>query len=203
MSIRSLAAFAAVGCVAGSAFAAPLNLDLAAFPDIASGFIDVSYNIPARGGANFLASGFALTFDDDGGVPPAQISNGTFNIAAQIDGGGVPHGGFLTIGGLLTRGDLPLLTGSLVAIGFPDLERGSVLEFVFDVTGGSLAAAFGDQVGVILSTTGFAGWGTSWNNFGGMPGTGDAVADTAPIVPAPSAFALLVACAGLSSRRRR
>jgi hypothetical protein len=182
--------------------AAPLNLTFLDFPDIFSGFIDVTYD---AGTDAFVASGFALEFDDDGSVPPEPILDfggnlgtvGTFDITATINNFGVLQpGGILLIGGTIpTLGFNSglLLAGNLTNFGFPN-GGGNPLEFQFDVTGGDLAPIYdqpGYFPGVILSSTGFQGtFMADFDNlFAGIPGSGSGVADTA--VPEPATLLLL------------
>jgi MYXO-CTERM domain-containing protein len=192
--------------------AAPVRADLIGvqllpFPDIASAFIDVSYNAATD---QFVATGFATLFDDDGSMPPQDITPaGIFTITATVDGSGNATNGTLTISGTIPGLGIggTLLTGALTQFGFLD-GGGPVFDFLFSVTGGELADDYfqgvGTTVGVILSgVSGFNGnWGVSWNNLvNGVPGTGSAVSDTA-LIPAPATLALL-ALAGLAARRRR
>jgi len=189
-----------------SAQAAPLNLTLNDTPDIVSSFIDVTYD---AGTDIFNASGFALELDDDGSGPAEAIAGGTFDLAATIDASGVLSGGSLTIGGTVASlgfNSGTLLTGTLTAFGFPD-AGGDPLEFLFDVTGGDAAGLYGGiPGGVILSATGFTGdFTTNFDNLiSGIPGTGAAVSDVAP-VPLPAAVWLfgagLLGLAGVARRR--
>jgi hypothetical protein len=179
--------------------AAPLNLTLLDFPDIFSAFIDVTYD---AGTDAFVASGFALEFDDDGSVPPEPIRNGTFDITASINNFGVLQpGGVLIIGGTIPSLGLNsgfLLSGNLTNFGFPN-AGGDPLEFQFDVTGGDLAGIYGAPgfiPGIILSSTGFQGTFTDdFSNLDTTPqgtlieDTGIGVADTA--VPEPATLFLL------------
>lgn len=210
MLMRScFAGFVVVVC-AGGAMAAPLNLDLQNTPDILSQFIDVTYSAESDA---LRAEGFALTIDTMGGGPgtATPINNGTFAINATVDAEGFATGGTLEIRGVVAGRGGPsnlLLSGNLVAFGFVEGVRGlnpDTLEFLFDVTGGSLADLFGAQAGVILGASGFTGsFVNDWNNNSGIPGLGAAVADTAPPVPAP--FGVSVGLAGLAlaaTRRRR
>jgi hypothetical protein len=196
----------AVAGAAGSADAALLNLSLLPVPDITSGFIDVSYNASSDA---FSAQGFAFSMTDS---PNRTITNGTFNLSAIVDSAGMATSGTITIGGTIPAipAGTPLLTGTLTAFGF-QTGGGSIFEFLFSVTGGSLAtpAYFGNSgvgvFGVILNASGatFNGnWGQSFNNNGGIPGFGNGVADTAPI-PAPVVAAPFAIAGFFAGRRRR
>ena len=190
-----------------SARADLLNLELLDFPDIFSGFIDVMYD---AGSDQFTATGFALTFDDDGDGPQENITGGVFTIAGTI-----LEGGFFTSGSLTIEGDVlgfgtTLLTADVVDFGFQN-DGGDLFEFLFTITGGDLAIAEfyggpGTIVGVILDANGsdFTGsFDQDFNNNDGMPGTGLGVSDTAPLIPGPGALLVLLAAGGLGARRRR
>lgn len=200
MRAKYVLAGVSVGLCASFAGAAPLNLQLQDTPDILSGFIAVNYNAATDA---FNADGFALQIDFPAlrGVA-VPISDGIFTIDAVIDGDGNFSSGGLVISGVVAdeRGlsNTVLIAGTLVALGFPSADRGAgALEFLFDITGGSLADLFGPQAGVILTEHGFAGWSQSWeNDFNGA-------SDTAPPVPAPFTAALFAGAGLMVSRRRR
>ena len=206
MSIRARFQCAVAAIVIGgqSACADLLGVQLVDVPDIASGFISVTYD---AAGDQLTASGFALLFDDDGMGPAENIINGTFLLEATITDGGMSDGGTLTI-----MGDIPglgvggtLLSADLNAFGFMT-GGGPLFDFLFKVTGGSLADDFypvSSVIGMIMSGVSFPGHdftGDFDNLLGGIPGTGSAVADIG--VPAPATLAL-IAMAGLCGRRRR
>ncbi len=184
--------------------ATPLGITLFDFPDIMSAFIDVTYD---AAGDSLIASGTALELDDDGVGPPLAISGGSFDLSASIDDTGTLVGGTLSIGGTVAAlgfSSGTLLTGDLLAFGFPD-AGGDPLEFLFNPTGGDAAGLFsGLPGGVILTGSSFGGSFTENfdNLIGGHPGTGSGVANTAP-VPEPSALALLLAGGGLMRLWRR
>lgn len=176
--------------LAASPARADLGLSLLDAPDILGGFIDVTYD---AGTDLFSATGFALTLDDDGVGPAEPISGGLFDISATIDIAGVASGGTLTIAGTVPAlgfSSGTLLTGTLTAFG--TTSGGDPLEFLWTVTGGDAAGLYSAvPAGTILSGTGFSGsFADDFNNLmSGLPGTGSAVADTAPI-PAPGAVVL-------------
>jgi hypothetical protein len=190
---------------AGPALATPLNLVLEQFPDVLSGNMDVVYD---AAGETLTMDGFALELDDDGVGTAVGITDGTFELLAGIDSSGGLDGGSLTIGGTIPSlgfNSGTLLTGSLVAFGFPG-AGGDPLEFVFDVTGGDLASLYGEGPGgIIVGDSGFGGsFAADWDNLMmGIAGTGFAVSNTAP-VPEPGTLALLgVALGGIGWLNRR
>ena len=193
----------AILALVGVTQAAPLGLLLQDAPDVMSSFISVNYVAATD---TLTASGFALTLDDDGSVPPENIAGGSFDVSAAIDGAGNPLGGTLTIGGTVASlgfNSGTLLTGSLTGFGFPAV--GDPLELLFSVTGGDAAGLFGGigpTVGVILTGSGFSGSFAS--DFSGPVFGG--VADTAPLVPLPSALltgAMLLGCMVIGGTARR
>ncbi len=179
--------------------AAPLDIILLDYPDIFSNYIDVTYDAYED---QFLATGFALTFNDDGS-PSKDISNGTFDITAEIDSSGNLVSGSLTITGDVLTYSGTLLTGDLTEVGF--YEAGNdPMEFLFDVTGGLLAIPDyygnpGDRTGGVIlalnsdifSESRFKGsWEIDFDNNDGVTGMGLGGSDTG-IVPIPSAVWLL------------
>ncbi len=187
----------------GLGSAAPLGLTLLDSPDIASFFIDVSYDA----GSDLLeASGFALVLNDDGSDPGEDILNGIFELSATIDAAGELWGGTLLIQGTVpTLGfnSGTLLTGDLSDFGFS--TSNDLLEFTFDVTGGDAAALYGSIGGTILAFTGFTGsFATDFDNLqGGQAGTGGGMSDGAAIPEPATAFLMLAGLLGLASRSRR
>ncbi len=182
-----------------------IPLDLLDAPDIASGFIDVSYDA----GTDLLsAHGFALSFDDGQG-PAQNILSGDFDLDAIINDFGVPVSGTLSIGGNVGGFGPLLLTGDLIGFGFAD-GGGELLEFLFTVTDGELAPAYGGAgalIGVVMDIggSGYSGSFTqSFNNLiAGQVGTGLGVADTARLVPGPAVVLLLALGAAAGRGRRR
>ena len=190
--------------MAGSAQGAPLNLVLEESPDIMAGGIDVVYTA-ANG--SLVLDGDALTLYDGIVEPAESITNGTFNITATVDLSGNVIDGSINIGGTFPRlgfNSGTLLTGDLTAFGFPD-AGGDPLEFLFAVSGGDAAPMFGPYAGgSILSFTWYPGsFEYDWDNNFGMPGFGNAMGDTAPVVPEPCTVSLLVLGALFARRRKR
>jgi hypothetical protein len=187
--------------VSGPAQAALLNL-IPETPDIASSFLDISYNAAT----NILeAQGFASSLDDGVGGGGA-IVGGTFNLNAEIDAGGNLLGGIIIIGGTVGAANSgTLLTGNLTDIGFSEVVGVSdPLEFLFEVTGGDLAGAYGGTGGTILTGTDFAGW---LGNFANAPFSGASDTFTVSPVPVPAAVWLfgsaLLGLAGFGRHSRR
>ncbi|MDH3589142.1 MAG: hypothetical protein OEQ74_07035 [Gammaproteobacteria bacterium] len=178
-----------------SSHAAPLGLTLADAPDIASGFITVSYNamtdtLSATGSAIQLYDGVA-TFIDAGGL---------FILEATVDGDGNMTGGTISIDATIASlGHVSgtLLTGVLTDFGFME-GGGDPLEFLFDVTGGDLASLYGPRGGIILSDAGFGG--SFANDFAN---TDAGVSDTAAIPVPPALWLMFSALAGIAGVRRR
>lgn len=182
-------------------------------PDVFSDFITVQYDSASD---TFRASGFAETFDIDGTSPPDYIiTGGTFDILATVTSSGAATGGTLSIMGMIpalgaTDPLAPLLTGTVSQFGFQDPPGGDLFEFVFDVTGGSLANHLGTKTGVILNAMGLdpqfnGSFATSFSNVNNF---GMGISDTFVAVPEPSSLALLLcACLGVLAtrcwRRRR
>jgi len=160
--------------------ATPLNLTTT-LPDIASGFITVSYDASTHA---FSATGFSLTLNNTN-----LDTFGNYSITATILNNGTATGGSLFVGGTIGAATDPLLTGSLTALGFRN-TGGDPLEFLFSVTGGSLASSFGSVAGVILSGSSFPStlFTASWFN------DDSGVSDTFGVseVPEPSIMLLLL-----------
>lgn len=176
-----------------NAQAAPLNLTLLDSPDIASFFINTSYNAASD---TLSATGYALRFAS-GAESALMIAGGLYMLQANIDGSGVLSGGSITIEGTIdslgyTSGTL--LQGTLTDFGY---GAGDTLEFLFSPTGGDLAGLYGSDGGIIMGQTGFHG--SFHQDFGALT----AVADVAA-VPVPAAvWLMLSALAGLAGVRRR
>jgi len=192
------------GVLVQQASAVPLGLTQGT-PDITSGFITTTYD-----GTNLTASGFSASLDYDGIAPPDHALEGTFDISALVDGLGNASSGSLIITGKIDgAGNTTdqLLTGNLTGFGFG--PAGTPFEFLFTVTGGSLAGDFGSTVGVILTAGASSNYDGDFD--GGFSNTGlDGVSDTfavrTPGVPEPltaSLGGLAMGALALGSLRRR
>ncbi len=204
-----IAALCSVAGLAGTAVAAPLNLQLENDPDIVAGFIDVVYDADSN---DLFVDGFALEIDDDGvGMALPITGDALFTIDASIDEMGEASIGSLTITGLVAGlgfGSGTLLSATLIDFGFTATRGGTILEFLWQITGGDAAGLYGGvgaQAGTILTGSKFPGsWAGSWSNLDDdEPGTGGGNADTAPLVPAPMSAGVLALFAGAAVRRRR
>ncbi len=188
---------AALLSLAWNVQAAPLGLTLADAPDIAVGFITVSYDAASD---TLSAAGFALQYDGGGAENTSTITGGLYTLTATIDDSGNLLGGSFTISGTipsLGANSGTLLTGVLTDFGFNE-SGGDPLEFLFAPTGGDLAPLYSAESGIIMSFTGFGGSFTE-----DFENTGTGVADVAAI-PVPAAvWLMLSAMAGLIGIRRR
>ena len=126
-----------------------------------------------------------------------------YNIAtATINNVGDVLGGTLAVDGMVDGFGPSLLTGSLDDIGWDD-NGGTLLEFLFTVTGGMLAGDYGgngSQFGVILNLGSGMYTGDWRDSFATTSSSG--TADIAPI-PGPGALAAFAVAGGLIRRRRR
>lgn len=196
MTNRSLLA-AIVGlagtCAAASA-QAPLNL-VSVNPDVASGFITISYNASSH---VFTASGFTQNVNQPPTVP---AGNRTFSLTANINNDGTLKD---NVGSLIVRGDVGgtdqlLFSGTFIsAFGY---NFGNIFEFLVTQSAGSLAP-IGSSVGTILIGDGLSfpnnnlpSFTSSFNvSFTGRANT---------FVPTPGAAALLGLGGLVAARRRR
>ncbi len=199
LKVGFAASAAVVLFASASAVATPLNLILGT-PDIASFFIATSYNASTD---VLTSTGIAATYDLDGIAPPDfSITAGGFSLVVNVDAtGALLPGGSLSITGSIPGlgATTPLLLGTPTAFGFSGAPLSQVFEFRVQLTGGSLAAAFPGEVGIIMNLGG--GFGGSFNTNFANSGTG--VSDTARIVPAPlSAVALGFGLLAANRRRR-
>ncbi|GEM_PF-867828 len=152
-----------------------IGLSMCQEPDIASFFITSAYNEATN---QFTATGYALSLDSVGPGNAVNISSGTYDVTATIDENGNLSSGTVTLAGDVSSHSGTLVTGTIDSFGY--YCGTGLFEFVFSVTGGSMADEYGgigNPVGVILSQTNtFNGdWTSNWN------GGTTAVCDVAPV----------------------
>lgn len=131
-----------------TAQADPLMLTTSHPGDVTTFFTAVNY-VPGT----LTAIGVPISLDST-----YSISSGLFNLTASIDPAtGTLLGGSLEIDGTISANppnySSPLLTGTLTEFGYPSLTNfgdGSPFEFVFNVTGGSLAPLYSSGEGGII-----------------------------------------------------
>lgn len=200
-------------CVfAGSAGADLLNLTQQP-PDITMNFCYVSYS---AGTGQLSVAGDPVTIDYDGTAPPDYdiIDDGAqlpvFQISIYVGSDGklvdaMPS--TLLISGQIDKpGEVfeTLLTGSVTEFGYDPNSPNRVFEFVFSVTGGSLAGEFGPYVGVILDAGAYQSGKAFAGSFSAdFANTGLGVADAFPVPEPATGALLLVGLAGVVIRRRR
>lgn len=190
----------ALAAGATSAVAAPLNLS-PAIPDVASGFIIVTYN---AGSQQFTASGFTQQISLPGpSSQPAGLRQ--FSLTATVSNAGVATGGTLLVKTDFGSADsVAFQSADLTAFGFDAINK---FEFVFSQQAGNLASV-GSDIGTILvsPSLSFPGnipsFAQSFTNDPFGLGFGDGNADTF-LIPAPGATAILGLAGLFASRRRR
>ncbi|MCY2928656.1 MAG: PEP-CTERM sorting domain-containing protein [Planctomycetota bacterium] len=198
-ALKALVVVVAVSC--GTLSAAPLGLTTA-FPDFAvTSTVNTAY---ASSTQTFTLTGGLSQYSPSLGVSKVA-GNGTgtgLTLTANITNAGGLVSGTLTLNGIVPQltGAVAanLLTANLTAFGFSGSGASTVFEFKGAVTGGTYAASFGSQIGVILNpgTTTYAG---NFNgNFTGSTGT----VDIFTIVPEPCTLAV-AGLGGLALLRRR
>ncbi len=188
----------ALAAGATSAVAAPLNLTPMA-PDVASGFIIITYN---AGSGAFAASGFTQNISLPG---PSQQPAGLrqFSLTAVVSNAGVASSGTLLVKTDFGSADsVAFQSSDLTAFGFDSFNK---FEFVFAQQAGNLASV-GSDIGTILVSPSlmFANNVPDFSqSFTNDPfGFGDGNADTF-LIPAPGAAAVLGLAGLFASRRRR
>ena len=134
-----------------------LDLDSDNTNDISSLLLEVDYDSAtgALSAESFAINSSTLVYAAGGS---ATVYNMNFELDALLDPTANTATGSLSIYGDLNdpSGSGLLLSGSLNTFG-TSLGNLDPLQFIWDVTGGSLASLFGSQMGTILSATGFAG----------------------------------------------
>ncbi len=207
LKIITLMSVLSVGAILRSA----ANTDIifpsspAPLPDLTGSYMDSGYD---AGSGAFLVTGWTTDYnisDGHGGATDVGVSVlDAYTLSATINNSGVLTGGTITIDGAVGNGNtsVTLLTANLVtgaagtAFGYGD-GGNNLFQFRFNVTGGTLASAFGGTGaagGVILDAwfdpTGdnpFTGsWAGSFDSHGSQVGAIDCFA-----VPEPSSGLLL------------
>ncbi len=157
--ILALALMAAASVNAAPITSGSLGL-VSSNPDIQSNFLSFDYVATT---SQLNIDGYADTFFQDTSIQ--TISSGTFSISGTADGANASLG--LTIFGDIGAGAETLLTGVLTSMSYDS----GVFEFIFGGLGGSLAALYGSEAGVIFtdsSTSGFAfnsDFSSQWTGF--------------------------------------
>ncbi|WP_371375145.1 hypothetical protein [Thalassotalea aquiviva] len=166
-------------------------------PDIASSFINTTYVGDADSGT-LTASGLAVRLTNLG--VGSSITDGSFNITADIMANAGTASGSLEIGGTIASlgfNSGNLLTGTLAMIGGPSMN----LNFLFEITGGDAAVLYGGIgafAGVIMSGSGFDGVSSFTGDFSGAFATADTFA-----VPLPGTIGLmLIGLIALGTRKK-
>lgn len=175
-----------------------LDISLQENPDLLSGNLASSLTVSFSNGVMTVTGDTSDYTPPDGSGPfnvldsPGGFFSGAFSLSAIIGTNGVLQSGSLTISGaiddLSISGPL-LLSGEITAFGFqgnssPNYDE---FEFLFNVTGGSLAADYGPVGGTLLHPGDTSFNGSFLVNFSSVNG----VADTRAI-PEPSSVLLVV-----------
>jgi hypothetical protein len=206
----------------------PVQVNGGNAPDFYMQYLTVSYTAASglfQATGDYYASDSSENYANDYTDPSGNIDavSGSsfpadFNLTAYITSAGVLTNGTLTIAGDITAADGPyttLLTGTLTtglegtAFGATnDIETASTFNFLFTVTGGTLANDYhgvGAPDGFIaVYPDGGSTFSGSWaSDFADTPGNGYGAVD---VVPEPSSFLLLMfagaLCAAATILRR-
>ena len=179
--------------------AAPIFSTLAGPQGVASFGVAVSYTA-ATDELKAESSGMHLITLD--GVTQDLVTNPGFDLTASINASGILAGGALTISGTVASlgyASGTILTGDVVAVGFPD-GGGDPLQFLVNVTGGD-AYNMGDypsEAGIILTFAAFPGdFSSDWAN---NPDLGNGLTST---IPEPTTAVLLGLGLAVLARRAR
>jgi hypothetical protein len=182
------------------AHAALLGLDtlLQENPDLVSGNLATSLTVSFSNGVMTVTGDTSDYTPPDGSGPFSVLdstggfSPGSFSLSAVIGTNGVLQSGSLTISGAIDDLSIPatvLLSGNITAFGFQGSSSPNPdeFEFLFSVTGGSLAADYGPVGGTLLHPGDTSFNGSFLTDFSSVNG----VADTRAI-PEPSSVLLVV-----------
>lgn len=182
------------------AHAALLGLDtlLQQNPDLFSGNLAAGLTVALSNGVLTVTGDTTDYTQPSGGAPvsvtdsPGGFLSGAFSLSAIIGTNGVLQSGSLTISGAIDDLGIPgplLLSGTITAFGFQgnSSPNPDEFEFLFNVTGGALAADYGPVGGTLLHPGDTSFNGSFLANFSN-DGTG--YADTRAI-PEPSSVLLV------------
>jgi hypothetical protein len=183
------------------AHAALLGLDtlLQQNPDLFSGNLSANLTVSFSNGL-LTVTGDTQGYTVPAGGDPLVVSDttggfgsGTFSLIATIKTNGVLQSGSLTISGAIDDLSIPastLLSGNITAFGFQGSSSPNPdeFEFLFNVTGGALAADYGPVGGTLLHPGDTSFNGSFLTNFSN---DGNGLADTRAI-PEPSSVLLVV-----------
>lgn len=202
-SVQMCVAAAALAASSVSALALPgLNL-VEVNPDVASGFLGITYNASTF---DFVVNGLTQNLELPSGPPSIALNQRQFRLTAKINNSGilVPNSGTLIVRGDYLGVDQVLFSSNSI-LRF-DFSAANKFEFEFIQSVNTSLAGIGDTIGTIMTdVNGLAFPGnipsfqTSFDGrlFGDL---GNGAADT--FVPAPSA-ALITGLFGLATLRRR
>ncbi len=183
-----MAVAALVVGLAVNANAAPLGL-VTGSPDLTATFLNFSYNPAGCSGSYDLCLSAPNAAISTVGLSPDITDIVPSSLLVNID----PSGNLIGTGTFLVGG---YLSGVVTDFGFQFAGGSSVLEFLVDITGGSLAGAFGPNLGVTAAVFGFGGFAPFETS-----GVSD---DNFAAVPEPMTLSLVgLGLAGLAARRRR
>lgn len=204
--VRALIVVGTLSLAALPSHATLLSLTLPQNPDIAGGYLTITYTASTD---NFHAQGYSTSYDspDPSSTHYDLFSN--YTLDATITGAGQLTGGSFTISGDIGNNDEVLLTGNLnpgaegVDFGATS-ANGGLFQFLFTVSGGSLSNDFGGigAQGAAIMDPVTGGFTDDWSVDFANADNGDV---DHKVIPEPSSFFLLVLGTALcvATHRRR
>lgn len=175
-----------------SSYATLLGLNIGN-PDILSDSTGVYGYNSCTDTITFSATALTVTFD---GITPTGIDNGSYFAQFHVDNTGHFSGGIsgddLRINGKIDvdndgtyEYDGLLISGNVTNFGFFDATGPyAYFDYVFDVTGGSLAAFYTDGIGADIVSSDYSTFNDNWNiNHGGIKVKHDTGPVTTPVPP--------------------